>query len=85
MELISQYSGIFAIIVYSLILAVVLKIARKKQSSEEPVKEEEAVVERTLTPLNIEDEDALVACLVASIECRNEEHKNVRIVSVREV
>ena len=85
MELISQYSGIFALIVYSLILALVMKIARKKQSSEEPVKEEEAVVERTLTPLNIEDEDALVACLVASIECRNEEHKNVRIVSVREV
>ena len=85
MELISQYSGIFALIVYSLILALVMKIARKKKNSEEPVKEEETVVERTLTPLNIEDEDALVACLVASIECRNEEHKNVRIVSVREV
>ena len=84
MELISRYSGIFAIIVYSLILWLVLKIAESRRKSEEDLKEE-TPVQRSVTPLNLNDEDATVACLVAAIECRNECHKNVRIVSVREV
>ncbi len=84
MELISRYSGIFAIIVYSLILWLVLKIAKSRRKNEEDPKEE-TPVQRSVTPLNLNDEDATVACLVAAIECRNECHKNVRIVSVREV
>ena len=36
-------------------------------------------------PLNIDDEDATVACLVASIDLRNETKKNVQVLSVREV
>ena len=84
MELISRYSGIFAIIVYSLILWLVLKIAKSRRKNEEDPKEETPVL-RSVTPLNLNDEDATVACLIAAIECRNECHKNVRIVSVREV
>ena len=36
-------------------------------------------------PLNINDEDATVACLVASIDMRNETKKNVQVIGVREV
>ena len=85
MEIISRYSGLFAIAAYSLLLWIILLISRafkRKQPGQEL-----AVVSRTVSgrPLDESDEDATVACLVAAIECRNECHKNVRIVSVREV
>ena len=37
------------------------------------------------SPLNINDEDATVAALVASIDYRNETKKNIQVISVREV
>ena len=83
MELLRNYSGICALIVYSLLLMILLKYSKKKEKTETETKEEE--VQRTLTPLNLDDEDATIASLIAAIECRNEFHKNVRIVSVREV
>ena len=36
-------------------------------------------------PLDVNDEDALVACLVASIDYRNVTKKNIQVVSVKEV
>ena len=36
-------------------------------------------------PLNVNDEDAVIACLVASIDLREETKKNVQVVSVKEV
>ena len=86
MEVILKYSGIFAIIVYSAFLFLFFK--GKKGTEKKKEKEEnkdDVLVNKTVMPLNPEDEDALVACLVAAIECRNEYHRNVRIVSVREV
>ena len=84
MEFISRYSGLCAIVVYSLILWLILSISSaRKKKSREPV--------RTVKPaipaqrLDESNEEATVAALVAAIECRNEHHKNVRIVSVREV
>ena len=85
MELLSNYSGICAIIVYSIILAFILKSSRKKEEKETETEIQEEGTQRTITPLDFDDEDAMVACLVAAIECRNESHKNVKIVSVREV
>lgn len=35
--------------------------------------------------LNLDDEDAVVAALVASIDYRNETKKNIQVVSVKEV
>lgn len=35
-------------------------------------------------PLNVNDEDALVACLVASIDYRQETKKNIQVLSVKE-
>ena len=83
MELISRYSGIIAIIVYSLILALILKFSGKKEKKKDI--KETLIRKKNDTPLDPDDEDATIACLVAAIECRNETKKNVRSVSVREV
>ena len=44
---------------------------------------------KTVTPsvehLDLNDEDATVAALVASIDYRNKTKKNIRVVSIREV
>ena len=75
-ELWDKCSGIIAIIGYLLLLFVFLKLKRKKKP--EQVAEE-------AEPLDLNDEYKTVAALTAAIECRNEEHRNVRIISVKEV
>ena len=75
-ELWDKCSGIMAIIGYLLLLFVFLKL-KKKKKPEQVVEEAE--------PLDLNDENKTVAALVAAIECRNEEHRNVRIISVKEV
>jgi len=37
------------------------------------------------SPLDLADEDATVAALIASIECRNETKQNVKVISVKEI
>ena len=49
------------------------KNAAKTESNEEKVS------------VDINDEDAVVAVLVASIDYRNETHKNVKVLSVKEI
>ena len=83
MELISRYSGIFAIFFYLLALILIMKLKPKKEAVVEEEKEETA--ERIVSPLDLDDEDATIAALVAAIECRNEYKKNVQIVSIRKV
>lgn len=89
MEFIMKYSGIVAIFVYLFLLLIVVGINKllKKNKKEEVIQEEvkKTISTKEYNPLNIDDEDALVACLVASIDCRNEYHKNVKIVSVKEI
>ena len=80
MEILSNYSGITALIVYGIILALILSLRKKKTVDEETTEE---VKERL--PLDLNDEDATVACLVAAIDCREECHRNVQIVSVRRI
>ena len=85
-ELIQNYSGIAAIIVYSLILFVVLKFRKPEVKEEEPEEEEQPQLStESVSRLDLNDEDAVVASLIASIEYRNEVRKDVRVVSVREV
>lgn len=57
------------------------------KTANEEVKEEnkEETVKNLYNPLDINDEDALVAALVASIDYRNETHKNIKVLSVKEV
>ena len=78
-----KYTGIIAIIIYSTILYLILKFfGKKKTDIKEETKETERLVHERL---DLEDEDATVACLVAAIDCRNQYHKNVEIVGVRRI
>ncbi|MBQ1567377.1 MAG: hypothetical protein IIZ80_05760 [Erysipelotrichaceae bacterium] len=80
-----KYSGIIAIIVYSVILYLILKLSGKKNGdtkTETIIEETERVEVERLDP---EDEDATVACLVAAIDCRSQYHKNVQIIGVRRI
>lgn len=85
-ELMMKYSGITAIIVYSILLYLLLKLTARKRKPEEK-QLEPAQTERApqASPLDLQDEDATVAALIASIECHSETGKNVRVVSVREI
>lgn len=83
LEIMSQYSGITAIIIYSALLAVFLNARKNKRRKDKENAVLEAAEEKKL--LDPEDEDATVACLMASIEYRNETKKDVRIISVKEV
>ncbi|MBQ1826960.1 MAG: hypothetical protein II712_00260 [Erysipelotrichaceae bacterium] len=87
LELMSRYSGITAIIVYSLILFIFLKIKGNRPAEEKAVEEPQETVRNDVSasPLNLDDEDAVVASLIASIEYHNETKENVRVVSVREI
>ena len=85
MDFTPDYSGIIAIFVY---LGILILISRFKRPGKEETQEEEVPVNKSIkeyTPLDLNDEDATVACLVAAIECRNEAHKNVQIKSVRRI
>ena len=81
MEILTRYSGITAIFVYGFILFLILKFKKKK-----PVDTVKTVVEQVRHErLDLEDEDATIASLIAAIECREQYHKNVQIVSVRRI
>ena len=87
MEIINApgFGACFALVL--ILIAIFMIVKNKKNSKEEPeeVTKTPAVQTRTVTPLDINDEDATVACLVASIDYHNEIGKDVRVVSCREV
>ena len=60
-----------------------------KAMGDDEEKEETVVETKAVTPsvehLDLNDEDATVAALVASIDYRNKTKKNIRVVSIREV
>lgn len=85
MGFLMKYSGITAMFVYLFLLWAYMKLVGKKKASATAEKVKTNESESETTPLDMDDEDAVVASLVAAIECRNEYHKNVRIVSVRKV
>ena len=85
MGIIAKYSGIFAILFYTLALVLFMKLRPHKEKVEEERETVEPVTRETGSPLDLNDEDATVAALVAAIECRNEYGKNVQIVSIRKV
>lgn len=84
MEFLDKYSGIIALIILIVCLVAFVRYRTNHEDDEkEQVEEVSRHVERY--PLNLEDEDATVAALIASIDYRNEVKKDVRVVSVREV
>lgn len=82
MEILNQYSGIIALII--LIVVGCYLLTRKKDEVIEEVKEDK-VVERVCCPLDVNDEDATVACLIASIDARQQTKKNMQVISVRRI
>ncbi len=85
LELMMKYSGITALIVYGFALFLFLKFRKKEKPAERTAEPEATEKFSGGDPLDLSDEDAVVASLIASIECHNETGKNVRVVSVREI
>ena len=81
----ANLSGIIAIFVYLCLFILLSKLRKKKVVEVEETVSEDKEIARSVTPLDPNDEDALIASLIAAIECRNEYHRNVQIVSVREI
>ena len=55
------------------------------EKTAEPVKEEVKEAVKAYSPLDENDEDAMVAALVASIDYREQTHMNIKVLSVKEV
>ncbi len=79
LNLIKNYSGIFALLIYLIILIVIMSINKRRNKKSITINSKE------YKALDLNDENAVVASMIAAIECRNEYHKNVKVVSVREV
>lgn len=76
---------VFLILVLIIFLTeLVAKAMGNDEEKEETVVENKAVVP-SVEHLDLNDEDATVAALVASIDYRNKTKKNIRVVSIREV
>ena len=84
MEFLDKYSGLIALVL--LIIALIIFVRTYKEDDDQEQQEQKQQQLATSTsPLDINDEDATVASLIAAIECRNETGKNVHVISVREV
>ena len=92
---IHQYAqgGIIAIISIAMVFLILLLIIVLTELVTKVAGNKEAVAEsapNTVTysnvssKLNVNDEDAVVACVVASIDYRNETKKNIQVISVKE-
>lgn len=83
--------AVVSILMVFLILVLIIfltELVAKAMGNDEE-KEETVVETKDVTPsvehLDLNDEDATVAALVASIDYRNKTKKNIRVVSIREV
>ena len=61
---------------------IIEKVSKKAKTKTTEVKNEPVPVKN---PLNLDDEDAVVAALVASIDFRNQIKKDVKVVSIKEI
>lgn len=85
--------AIFAIILVFVILALIIgitylvNIAIKKAESKKPAKkqEEKAAPVAEKKTIDLSDDDAKAAMLVAAIDMRNETKKQVKVISVKEI
>ncbi|GEM_PF-1110679 len=83
--------ALISIVMVFLILLLIIYICEAVGSIIEKASKNVPAAALTTAPavkrsaLDLNDEDATVACLIASIEMRNEIKKNVQVVSVRKV
>lgn len=80
-----RYYGIIALLILLVVLVIFIKYQSNKDDIEVLEEEKAVVVKNDKTALDVNDTDALVACLIASIESRNDIKKNVQVISVRRV
>ena len=80
-----NYSGLIAFAIFLVALVIFLRYETLHEETEDDVVEETPQVSNTACPLDINDENAVVASLIASIEAHNETNKNVQVISVRKV
>ncbi len=81
---IASIALVFAILAIIIVIAYIAGVIVDKKAAskvEEPKKE--VVAEKK--SVNVSDEDAMVAVLVASIDMRNETKKDVKLVSIKEI
>lgn len=83
--------AVVSILMVFLILVLIIfltELVAKAMGNDEE-KEETVVETKAVTPsvehLDLNDENATVAALIASIDYRNKTKKNIRVVSIREV
>lgn len=76
-------TGLIAILILAIIGIAYYYLKPKKKLVETTEITEET--NKEVAPLDINDEDATVASLVAAIECRNEFKKNVQVINVRRI
>ncbi len=85
--IVAVVSILMVFLILVLIIFLTELVAKAMDNDEE--KEETVVKTKAVTPsvehLDLNDEDATVAALVASIDYRNKTKKNIRVVSIREV
>ena len=74
--------GVIMLIVLAIAIIYALYFKPVKKHEEE---KETQVSKAETTPLDLNDEDATVACLVASIDYHQEIKKDVKVISVRRV
>lgn len=72
---------VFVVLIVIIVLTEIISKFAGKDEEKQVVPSSKVVAQS----LNLDDEDATVACLVASIAMREETKKNVQVVSVREV
>ena len=80
-----KYYGIIALVIYIICLIIFIRYEAKHEDEEVEEVKQEVVNEIKTSPLDLNDEDATVASLIAAIECRNEYKKNVQVISVRRI
>ncbi len=80
-----KYYGLIALVILLIVLVIFIKYQVNKEDEVEEEVVETKEVKIAKAPLDLNDEDAVVASLIASIECRNETKKNVQVISVRKV
>ncbi len=76
---------VFMILVLIIFLTELVAKAMGNDEKEEETKVEAPAAAPVVSHLDLNDEDATVAALVASIDYRNKTKKNIRVVSIREV
>jgi len=75
---------VFLILLLIIVICELIGKAIEKATTKNEIVQNDTV-NKTVNSLNPNDEDALVACLIASIEMRNQIKKNVRVINVRRV